>query len=129
MTDKKNLNHRGWSRNTHLCVDVKTLMRTDGVMKPGREYTGVLRRDEDADEFRYDEHFTFTETLPLKAYKRNPTLFRGKYISITRRPDGSLRLNFLPLKMSPGFSAAEYAVSVANELLWGLEGLVEGSGK
>ena len=40
------------------------------------------------------------------------------------RRAGSLRLNFLPLKMSPGFSAAEYAVSVANELLWGLEGLV-----
>ena len=124
MSEKTNLSHNGWNRNTHLCVDVKTLMRSDSVMKPGREYMGVLRRDENSDEFRYDERFTFTETLPWKAYKRNPTLFRGKYISITRRPDGSLRLNFLPVKMDHGFSAVCYAVGVANELLWGLEGLV-----
>ena len=115
-------------KNTDLGCDLKTILRCDHMMKTGKEYPGVLRRDSDAvvDEFlSRDAHFTFTETLPLKAYKRNPTLVRGKYISITRRPDGSLRLNFLPLKMSPGFSAAEYAVGVANELLWGLEGLVE----
>jgi hypothetical protein len=57
--------------------------------------------------------------------KRNPRVFRGKYISITRRDDGSLRLNFRPVKMDGDFSIERYAVGVSNELLWALEGLVE----
>ena len=57
--------------------------------------------------------------------KRNPRLFNGKYISITRRPDGSLRPNFRPMKVGADFSVEKYAVGVANELLWGLESLIE----
>ena len=114
-------------KNTDLGCDLKTILLRDRTMKTGKEYQGVLRRDSDAvvDEFLCrDAHYTFTETLPWTA-KRNPRVFRGKYITITRRQDGSLRPNFLPVEMSGGFSAAEYAIGVSNELLWGLEGLVE----
>ena len=48
----------------------------------------------------------------------------GKYISVTRRADGSYHPNFKPMKVSEGFSVARYASNVANELLWALEGLV-----
>lgn len=55
----------GWNRNTDLCVDVKTILRTDRVTKLGKEYTGVLTRDG-------EDHYTFVETRPSTAGKRNP---------------------------------------------------------
>ena len=113
-----------WHRNTELSVDLKTILRSDRRLQPGKDYHGILRRDVDSEEFRYDEHFTFVETLPWTT-KRNPHVFRGKYISITRRDDGSLRLNFRPLKIDADFGVYRYALGVFNELLWALEGLVE----
>ena len=74
-------------------------MRTCRLGDPKGSYTGVLRRDVECEEFRYDEHFTFVETVPPTAGKRNPHIFSGLYISVTRRDDGSLRLNFKELKV------------------------------
>ena len=110
--------------NTALGCDLKMILRSDRLMKTGKDYQGILRRDVECEEFRYDEHFTFVETLPWTK-KRNPKVFSGKYITITRKDDGSLRLNFKPIKNWTDFNAEEYAVGVANELLWGLEGLIE----
>jgi hypothetical protein len=112
-----------WNTNTALCVDLKTLLRSDLAMKAGKEYQGVLRRDVDLDDFRYDEHYTFVETLPWLT-KRNPRVFRGKYITVTRRSDGSLRLNFRPVAMGSGFSVERYAFGVYRELHQALVGLV-----
>jgi hypothetical protein len=98
-------------------MDVKTLLRTDRVTKVDKNYTGVLRRDG-------EEHYTFTEMLPWSG-KRNPRVFNGRYISITRRDNGMLRLNFKPINMGADFSIDSYALGVANELMWALEGLVE----
>ena len=116
---------QGWNPNTHLSVDLKTLLRSDSKMKAGKNYQGILRRDEVCEEFRYEEHFTFIETVPQTAGKRNPHVFDGKYITVTRRDDGSLRPNFKPMKIGADFSVEKYASGVANELLWALEGLVE----
>ena len=119
---------KGWNRSTELCCDLKTILRTDSYMKTGKEYQGVLRRDSDAEieEFRCrDAHYTFTETLPW-TQKRNPRVYCGKYITITRREDGSLRPNFRPVDMNNhNFSPVKYALEVSNELMWALEDLVE----
>ena len=118
---------QGWNRNTELAVDLKTILRSDRSMKTGKEYQGVLRRDQDAsiEDFRCrDAHFTFVETLPWSR-KRNPRLFNGKFISITRQDDGTLRPNFKPIKVDRDFSAYRYALGVFNELMWALEDLVE----
>lgn len=114
----------GWNRNTALGCNLKTLLCSDRVMKTGKDYLGVLRRDVECEEFRYDEHYTFIEMLPWLE-KRNPKLFSGKYISITRRPDGSLRPNFRPVLIDENFSVVRYALGVSNELMQALEGLVE----
>lgn len=66
-----------------------------------------------------------TETVTLPSPKRNPHLFVGKFITITRRDDGSLRLNFRPVSMGPDFNPATFASNVANELLWSLSSLLE----
>ena len=110
--------------NTTLCCYLKTVLQNDRMMKAGKDYQGVLRRDVETDEFLFDEHFTFVETLP-QVEKRNPRVFDGDYITITRRDDGLLRPNFKPIKNWANFNAEEYAIAVGNELLWALEGLVE----
>ncbi len=56
--------------------------------------------------------------------KRNPRVFNGKYISVTRQDDGTYRLNFKPLKVDDGFSVERYAFGVYRELHQALNGLV-----
>ena len=126
MSKVQNSNLEGWHRNTDLSVNLKTILRSDRKMKPCKDYQGVLRLDAEGtvEEFlSRDAHYTFVETLPWTS-KRNPRLFNGKYISITRRPDGSLRPNFKPLKVTKGFSVERYTFKVYLELHKALKGLV-----
>ena len=71
-----------------------------------------------------EDHYTFLESHPA-TQKRNPHVFKGKYISITRQDDGSLRPNFKPMHVGKGFCVGKYVASVANELCMALGGLVE----
>ena len=57
--------------------------------------------------------------------RRNPHVFSGRYITLTRREDGSLRANFRPLKIDKDFSVERFALGVYNELCMALGGLVE----
>ena len=119
-------NEKSWNRNTHICVDLKTILRNDACMKAGKGYLGVLRRDEICEEFRCEEHFTFREETLAPAFcKRNPQVFRGEFITITRRDDGSYRPNFRPIPRGEGFSLERYALGVYNEICMALGGLVE----
>ena len=119
---------QGWHANTELGCDVKTLLRSDVRMVVGKEYQGIFRLDSEGitDEFLCrDPHFTFTETVPQKTAKRNPHLFVGEYITITRRDDGTLRPNFKPMKVGADFNLERFALGVYNELCMALYGLVE----
>ena len=122
--NKKKTNRKGWNTNTALCCDLKMILRSKRFMKPGKDYKGILRRDVECEEFRYDEHYTFIETLSAPI-KRNPRVFSGKYITITRRRDGSLHPNFKPMKVDEDFSIEKYATGVANELMWALQDILE----
>jgi hypothetical protein len=98
-------------------------------MKTGKEYQGVFRLDSEAtiDEFLCrDPHYTFIETVPMTAGKRNLHVFDGEYITVTRRDDGSLRPNFKPMpKLGANLSVDNYAFEVYRELRGALKGLVE----
>ena len=112
-------------KNTDYGCNVKTILRDDRRMRTGKDYLGVLRRDTEAevDEFlSRDPHYTFVETDPWTS-KRNPRLFRGRYITITRRDDGSLRLNFRPMPV--GVKVDNYAFKVYLELRKALIGVIE----
>ena len=118
----------GWNPNTHLGVDLKTLLRSDECMRIGKAYQGVLRLDANAEIEEFlarDPHFTFIETVPQTAGKRNPHVFDGKYITVTRRDDGSLRLNFKELPKGANFNLERFALGVYNELCLALGGLIE----
>ena len=122
----KKTNMQGWHTNTDLGCDVKTILRSGRKMKVGKDYLGILKLDSEAsiDEFiSRDAHYTFVETLPW-SMKRNPKVFNGKYISVTRQDDGRLRLNFKPLKTGAGFSIERYTFGVYLELHKALEGLI-----
>ena len=116
---------QGWKKNTELCMDVKTFLRSDDRMKAGKGYQGVLKRHVMCEDFKYNEYMTFVETSSRKCEKRNPRIFEGRHITITRHDDGTYRPNFRPIHIGPGFSVDSYATEVANELMWALEGLVE----
>ena len=110
-------------KNTDLGCNLKTILCSDRVMKAGKDYKGVMRRDVECDDFRFDEHYTFVETEPWSG-KRNPRVYNGQYISITRRQDGSLKPNFKPMPTGRQFSIDIYAIGVCNELRQALEGLM-----
>ena len=122
---KTNLN--GWHTNTDLGCDIKTILHSDRKMKVGKDYQGVLKLDQEGtiDEFlSRDPHYTFVETLPW-SMKRNPRVFNGKHISITRQDNGTLRLNFKPMpKLDANFSFERYTFGVYLELHQALKGLV-----
>ena len=111
--------------NTELCVDLKTKLQNDVRMKLGKNYLGVLRRDVESDEFRYDEHFTFVETIPSTTIKRNPKVYEGKRITITRKDDGTYRPTFKPLHIGGSLTLSRYVYEVYIELCEGLSGLIE----
>ena len=111
--------------NTHFSVNLKTLLRKDRLAKVGKNYLGVLRRDVECDEFRYDEHFTFVETIPSTTIKRNPKVYEGKRITITRKDDGTYRPNFKPMHIGGSLTLSRYVYEVYIELCEGLSGLIE----
>lgn len=107
--------------NTELGINLKLITREPGRMPEGKCLEGTITRDS-------EDHYTFLETLPPKVYRRNPRVFDGKYITVTRKKDGRLQPNFKPIKEWKGFSAVNYAKGVANELLWALSSLLEKEG-
>lgn len=104
---------KGWYRNTDLCVDVKTFLRHDRIAKIGKNYTGVLCHDK-------DDHYAFVETglTAANANIRNPHIFEGKYINVTRRMrDGHIRFNFKDVDFGGRFNPLSFAIAVMKEIL------------
>ena len=118
-------NQEGWNRNTALCVNLKTILRQERMMKPGKGYTGVLKRDVICEDFLYDEHYTFTETLPSTNGKRNPRVFDGEFITVTLWGDGTLHPNFKQMEIGKDFTVDGYALAVCDEIRQALKGLIE----
>ena len=102
----------GWFRNTELCSDIKTYLCFNRIAKIGKVYKGLLRRDS-------DEHFSFFECRPsANAIIRNPHVFEGKYINVTRRlMDGHIRFNFKEVDFGGRFNPMGYAIGVMTEIL------------
>ena len=102
----------GWFRNTELCSDIKTYLCFDRIAKIGKVYKGLLRRDS-------DDHFSFFECRPsANAIIRNPHVFEGKYINVTRRmKDGHIRFNFKEVDFGGRFNPMSFAIGVMTEIL------------
>ena len=105
--------------HTELGVDLKLLTHKPGRMPVDANLNGCITRDGEL-------HYTFTEMRSGGMGKRNPHVYVGEYITITRRDDGSLRPNFKPMpKLRANLSVDNYAFEVYRELRGALKGLVE----
>ena len=110
----------GWFRNTELCSDIKTYLCFDRIAKIGKVYKGLLRRDS-------DDHFSFFECRPsANANIRNPHVFEGKYINVTRRmKDGHIRFNFKEVDFGGRFNPMSFAIGVMKEIIMAFKCLGE----
>ena len=111
----------GWFRNTELCSDIKTYLCFDRIAKIGKVYKGLLRRDS-------DDHYSFVETATpvANAIIRNPHVFEGKYINVTRRlMDGHIRFNFKEVDFGGRFNPMSYAIGVMTEIIMAFKCLGE----
>lgn len=110
----------GWFRNTELCSDIKTYLCFDRIAKIGKVYKGLLRRDS-------DDHFSFFECSPsANAIIRNPHVFEGKYINVTRRlMDGHIRFNFKEVDFGGRFNPMSFAIGVMKEIIMAFKCLGE----
>ena len=112
----------GWFRNTELCSDIKTYLCFDRIAKLGKVYKGLLRRDS-------DDHFSFLEcrrSANANAIIRNPHVFEGKYINVTRRmKDGHIRFNFKEVDFGGRFNPMSFAIGVMKEIIMAFKCLGE----
>jgi len=112
--------------NTLLCIDLKTKLQNEVLMKPGKEYPGILRQDVPCEDYGFDDsHYTFIETLPSTNGKRNPRVFDGEFITVTLWGDGTLHPNFKQMEIGKDFTVDGYALAVCDEIRQALKGLIE----
>lgn len=110
--------------NRELCTDVTTHLLGDRRLQEGKGYYGILRRMKACEENGWrDDLLDFTQLGKPHAH-RNPHVFLGRLITITRQADGSLRPNFRPMPEGAEENPAAYAMEVAEELMLALS-LVE----
>lgn len=108
-----------YNKNIMLCIDLRTLLREDALLKVGKAYFGSLVLD---DEFGA----SFVERGCMAPEKRNFRLFNGKFITVTYRfRDGHVRFNFKEVNAGEGFDVERFAVGVMCEIWQAWEYLVK----
>ena len=95
-----------YKKNIMLCIDLRTLLREDALLKVGKAYFGSLVLD---DEFGA----SFVERGCMAPEKRNVRLFNGHFITLTYRfRDGHVRFNFKEVNAGEDFDVERFAVGV-----------------
>ena len=105
--------------NTESCVDIKLMTRQPGRMPLGEYLPGMLTRDG-------EDHFLFIENGSKERVtpRRNPRIYRGRYINVLRHADGSLVLTFNRPTLNESFTFQDFCREAAEELL-AVAGLIE----
>ena len=97
--------------NTELCVDLKTILTSDRRAKMRKDYRGVLTRDG-------REHYTFIEDAQeRKLARRNPMIYKGYCINVTRRDDGIIYPTFRQPQYTRYYTFKDFCREAAEELL------------
>lgn len=98
--------------NTELGVDIKVMTRQPGRMPVGEYLPGMLTRDG-------EDHFLFVESAAKErvAPRRNPRIYRGRFVNVVRRADGSLVLTFNRPVLTEEFSFRDFCLAAVQELL------------
>lgn len=98
-------------KNNNLCIDLKTTMQEDALLRIGQCYRGVLTR-------KSEESYLFEEAVPTShAHPRNPKLFSGRYVSLVHMQNGRYQVHMRTIDASDGQDRKELAFKVYSELL------------
>ena len=101
--------------NTELCVDLKLLTRQPGPVPRGAYLSGIIVRDADY-HFRFIENATPWKA-PYAATQRNPLVYRGRFVNVHRRGDGTLYPTFNRPPLTPSFTSRHFCLAAAKELV------------
>lgn len=89
----------GLFHNTELCVDVKTNLLFDRVMKTGKRYYGFFTKDG-------EDHITLVEK-EKKSVSNYDKPYDGELISFTQRDDMTFRSHFKDFAIPPTLTEKE----------------------
>ncbi len=100
--------------NTEPCTVLKLLTREPGRMPVGAYINGIIEHDS-------EEHYTFTEDSlqdmkPMNV-QRNPRVYKGEFINVVSKEDGTKRPTLKYPKYTEGFGFQDYCIAVAKELI------------
>ena len=101
-------------KNTHLNVDLKTVMQQGAHLQEGLCYNGVLTRDG-------EDHYRFEEATRRGICKRNPKLFDGEYISLVHMRNGRYQCHMKTISASTVSDCYGLAYKVYSELVNALQ--------
>lgn len=99
-------------KNNNFCIDLKTTMQEDVLLRIGQCYRGVLTR-------KSEESYLFEEAVPTSghAHPRNPKLFKGRYVSLVHMQNGKYQVHMRTIDASDEQDRKEMAFKVYRELL------------
>lgn len=98
--------------NTELCIDLKLMTRQPGRMPVGGCLPGFLTRDG-------EYHYRFVENASerKRVVHRNPRIYKGEFVNVIRRADGSPILTFNRPVLTEEFSFRDFCLAAVQELL------------
>lgn len=99
------------TKNTNLCVDLKTVMQNDTQLSKGKCYNGILSRTG-------SDTYLFEEAVHTNTHgHRNPKLYDGKYLSMVRRQDGRYQCYLRQMPDLTQTNCHAYAFGIYEELV------------
>ena len=103
-------------KNTILCVDLKTILQEDTLLRQGQTYRGVLTRNA-------FNHYLFEEEAHAsgRTHRLNPKLYVGRHLSLVRRQDGRYQLHCRAFKADTLGNRNELASKIFTELVEALQ--------
>lgn len=104
-------------KNVNLCIDLKTIMQEDALLKQGQCYHGVLSRTGE-DQYLFEEE---THKHVDRHFRRNPKLFDGRYVSLVHMRNGRYQVHMRTIHAGEVRDHRDLAFQVYSELLTALE--------
>ena len=103
-------------KNTILCVDLKTILQEDTLLRQGQTYRGVLTRNA-------EHHYLFEEEAHTsgRTHRLNPKLYVGHYVTLVRRQDGRYQLHCRAFEADTLGKRNELASKIFTELVEALQ--------
>lgn len=114
-------------KNWLLCCDLQINLQDDNLLKPGKNYLGILSSKLPSEGNVNGDMYEFKEMeTTMKVCRRNVHLFIGQYITLTCRSNGSLHLNLRNIDLN-SINIDTFCLELMNEIRQALISVVGNS--